>query len=508
MPYDESSVRHRRYTLLSVKTTCEPLEGNKVKLSVEVDETDFARDIDAAFAKIALEVRLPGFRAGKAPRKVLEARIGIGAAREQALRDAVPQYLGLAVREHNVDIIATPQIDITGGQEDGPVSFDATCEIRPVILLPGYAGLRAEVPAIEVPDQEIDDVLDAERRRLGKLETVDRAAKEGDFVIVDLVGSRDGEPVVGLAVEEWSYEIGKKWVAPSFDENLVGQVAGASFAFSDTPSGTQDPADFAVTLTSVQELVVPELSDAWVAENIEDFENVAEWRESVVDRLTTNRLNQVRNVVVEKVTDALIELADIETPEVMVAADLQRRVENTIRQFQNQGINIDQWLQATGQDAQSFVEGLRPQSQKAVKVDLALRAVVKAENLEATDEEVENEFESMADRSNEAAFREHQMAGSPKNKKIKFVSVEQIRAAYQANDAVVDLAAEISKSKALDWLIHRVEYVDPSGNVLDRDAVIGHSESDHQHDHDHDHDHDDDDHDETSSDTESAEHDH
>ena len=100
------------------------------------------------------------------------------------------------------------------------------------------------------------------------------------------------------------------------------------------------------------------------------------------------------------------------------------------------------------------------------------------------------------------------MAGSPKNKKIKFVSVEQIRAAYQANDAVVDLAAEISKSKALDWLIHRVEYVDPSGNVLDRDAVIGHSESDHQHDHDHDHDHDADDHDETSSDTESAEHDH
>ena len=110
-----------------MKTTCEPLEGNKVKLSVLVDEADFATDIDAAFAKIAQEVRLPGFRAGKAPRKVLEARIGIAAAREQALRDAVPQYLGRAVREHNVDIIATPEIDIVGGQESGPVSFDATC---------------------------------------------------------------------------------------------------------------------------------------------------------------------------------------------------------------------------------------------------------------------------------------------------------------------------------------------------------------------------------------------
>ena len=489
-----------------MKSTIETLEGNKVKLSIELEEAEFDREIDAAFRKIAKEIRLPGFRPGKAPRQVVEARIGKDAARTQAIQDAIPEYLSRAVREHDVDIIATPDVELKEGQEAGVVKFDATCEIRPVILLPGYAGLRAEVPAIEVPDQEIDDVLDAERRRLGKLETVDRAAKEGDFVIGDLVGSRDGEPVVGLAVEEWSYEIGKKWVAPSFDENLIGQVAGASFAFSDTPSGTQEAADFAVTLTSVQELVVPELSDAWVAENIEDFENVAEWRESVVDRLTTNRLNQVRNVVVEKVTDALIELADIETPEVMVAADLQRRVENTIRQFQNQGINIDQWLQATGQDAQSFVEGLRPQSQKAVKVDLALRAIVKAENLDATDEEVENEFESMADRSNEAAFREHQMAGSPKNKKIKFVNVDQIRAAYQANDAVVDLAAEISKSKALDWLIHRVEYVDPSGNVLDRDAVIGHSESDHQHDHDHDED--DHEHDENSSDTESTEHDH
>ncbi|NDH48204.1 MAG: hypothetical protein EBX99_10305, partial [Acidimicrobiia bacterium] len=176
-----------------MKTTCEPLEGNRVKLSVEVDEADFARDIDAAFSKIAQEVRLPGFRAGKAPRKVLEARIGIAAAREQALRDGVPRHLASAVREMNVDIIATPEIEITGGQDDGPVTFDATCEVRPVITVPGYGGLRVEVAAIEVTESEIDEVIDAERRRLGKLTTVDRAASVGDFVIVDLIGRRDGE---------------------------------------------------------------------------------------------------------------------------------------------------------------------------------------------------------------------------------------------------------------------------------------------------------------------------
>ena len=498
MPHRGADMRHRRYTSLPVKTTCETLEGNRVKLSVEVDEADFARDIDAAFAKIAQEIRLPGFRAGKAPRKVLEARIGIAAAREQALRDGVPRHLASAVREMNVDIIATPEIEITGGQDSGPVTFDATCEVRPVITVPGYGGMRVEVPAIDVADQEIDDVISAERRRLGKLTTVDRPAASGDYVIVDLIGRRDGEPVAGLAVDEWSYEIGKKWVAPSFDDQLIGSAAGSRLEFTDTPSGTDTPADFEVTVTAVQELVVADLDDSWVAENIEGQSTVAEWRGSISERLGVNRLNQVRNGLVEKVTDALAALVDIDAPESMVAADLQRRVENTIRQFQMQGINIDQWLQATGQDAASFVEGIRPQSIKACKVDLALRAVVLAEGLEATDDEIEREFETMADRSNEAAIRQAEMQGGGKNKKIRLYTADQVRAAYQANDAIVDLAAEISKSKALDWLIHRVEYVDPSGKVLDRDTVIGHSEADHAgHDHaDHDHaDHDHSDHD-------------
>ncbi|MGA0879108.1 MAG: trigger factor family protein, partial [Ilumatobacteraceae bacterium] len=147
-----------------MKTTCETLDGNRVKLSVEVGEEEFAQHIEAAFDKIAREVRLPGFRAGKAPRKVLEARIGTTAAREQALRDGVPQYLARAVREHNVDIVAAPEITIVDGQSAGPVKFDATCEIRPVISVPGYGGLRVEVPAITVEGHEIDEVVNAELR--------------------------------------------------------------------------------------------------------------------------------------------------------------------------------------------------------------------------------------------------------------------------------------------------------------------------------------------------------
>ena len=132
-----------------MKSSVEPLEGNKVKVYVEVDEAEFDRDIDQAFKAIAREVKLPGFRNGKAPRRVLEARIGIGPAREQALRDAIPRYLGKAVREHDVDLVATPQIEVTGGQEEGIVEFEAECEVRPEITIPGYGGLRVELDAVE-----------------------------------------------------------------------------------------------------------------------------------------------------------------------------------------------------------------------------------------------------------------------------------------------------------------------------------------------------------------------
>src|SRR5437762_9378784 len=176
-----------------MKSTVEPLdetEGNAgrtlVKLSVEVDEAEFDRDMDAAFRKIAREVRIPGFRPGKAPRRLVEARIGTAPAREQALRDAIPHYLAQAVREHSVDIIAAPEVDITAGQDDGPVVFDATVEVRPTVIVPGYGGLRVELPAIEVSDADVDAAIDGERERHGELVDVDRPAARGDFVTLDL----------------------------------------------------------------------------------------------------------------------------------------------------------------------------------------------------------------------------------------------------------------------------------------------------------------------------------
>ena len=453
-----------------MKSTIETLEGNKVKLSIELEEAEFDREIDAAFRKIAKEIRLPGFRPGKAPRQVVEARIGKDAARTQAIQDAIPEYLSRAVREHDVDIIATPDVELKEGQEAGVVKFDATCEIRPEITVPGYTGLRIELPSPEVTDENLEEVIIGERRRHGVLTDIDRAAATGDYVIVDLAGLRDGEPVVGLNTEDWTYEIGRGWVAPGFDDQLIGAVAGAELTFTATPNGTEIPADFVVKVQKVQTLDLPELTDEWIQNTIPEFDSVAAWKDSTLERLTTGRLNQMRNSVVDKVTDGLAELVDIEAPESMVNGDLQGRVQNTISQFQQQGIALDQWLSATGQDPESFIEGLKAQSQKAVKVDLALRAVGVAQKIEVTDEDIESEYEMIAVRVQQ--------------------SPAQVRKAYEQNDAVQDLTTQIRKSKTLDWLLHNVEFVDADGNTLERDTVLGHSDHDHDNDHVHDHDHD------------------
>lgn len=458
-----------------MKSSVEVLEDNKVKVYVEVEEAEFDRDIDKAFKLLAKEVNLPGFRAGKVPRKVLEARVGVGPAREQALRDAVPEYLSRAVNENDVDLIATPEVEITDGEESGPVEFEATCEVRPVITVEGYATLRVELPSIEVGDDDVIEAQNAELARDATLRTVERPAEAGDFVVLDMEATRDGEEVLGLNTEDWSYEIGQGWVTDDFDEHLVGASAGDTLEFESTPKGTEGVADFTVTVQMVQTRELPELTDEWVAENVEDYDTVEEWTINLRETLAERKLSAARQQAGTKINDALAELVDIDVPEPMVATDLNQRVQGTIQQFQAQGIDFEQWMQATGQDPESFVEGMRGQSETAVKVDLALRAVSVAENLEVSDDEIEREYARLAMQYGQKA--------------------KEIRRAYEQNDAVSELVSQIQKSKAFDFLVHHATYVDENGNEIDRDALIGHTHDDHEHDDPEHQDHQHDDHD-------------
>lgn len=442
-----------------MKSSVEPLEGNKVKVYVEVDEVEFEDAINQAFRTIATEVKLPGFRNGKAPRKLLEARIGLGPAREQALRDSIPGYLTRAVREHDVDLIATPSIEITGGQESGAVEFEAECEVRPEITVPGYGGLRVEVESPTVGSDDLNEAVDAQLRGHGSLVDVDRGAAVGDFLTLDLAASRDGEELAGLNVEDWSYELGKGWVTDDFDDQLTGATAGSELTFTSTPKGTEEPAEFTVRVTAVKEMSLPELTDDWVADNIGEFDTVDEWKASIEERLSEGRLNTIRQTLVQKVTDALVELVEIEAPQSMVEQELQGRLQNLARQFQAQGIDLSAWLSATGQSTEDLIGNMREQADVSVKADLALRAIAVAESIEAGGDDLELEYQRMGMQFNDSA--------------------DNVRKAYEQNDAVPDLIASIRKSKALDWLLHHVEFVDTNGTVLDREFILGH---DHDHD--------------------------
>jgi trigger factor len=442
-----------------MKSTVAPVEETEendgrtlVKLSVEVDEAEFDRDIDAAFRKIAREVRIPGFRPGKAPRRILEARIGTAPAREQALRDAIPQYLARAVRDNDIDIIAAPEVDITAGQQDGPVVFDATVEVRPTVTVPGYAGLRVELPSVTVTEEEVDGPLQAELRSHGDLTDVDRPAVRGDFVTLDLTAERDGDQVPGLNAEDWLYEIGRGWVADDFDEHLIGTTPDDAVEFTSVPSGTDEPAEFAVAVKKVQELVLPELTDEWVAENIGEFDTVEVWRESIRQRLQEVRLGQARQMLVERTSGALADLVDEDPPEALVNAELQNRAQNFVMQLQAQGLALDQYLAATGQDQVVLMDNLKEASARAVKIDLALRAVAEAEDLQADDDDVEAEYERIATRVGQKPA--------------------QVRRAYEKSDAVPDLRAELRKRKAVEWLLQHVEIVDPDGTVIERSLLI------------------------------------
>jgi trigger factor len=435
-----------------MRSTVEPLEGNKVKLSVEVDASEFEPAVDAAFKKIAREVRLPGFRPGKAPRKVIEARIGALAGREQALQDSLPEYYSAAVIEHDVDVIAPPEIDITGGHEGGDIAFDAVVEIRPSIEVPGYGGLSVTLERPAVDEEMLDAQIERMRDLDSTLEVVDRPVQEGDTVTIDIAGTLDGDPQPGLTADDYSYTVGSGAITPEVDEQLVDAKAGATLTF---PATHPDPDEerelqFELTVKEVKEKVLPELTDEWASEASE-FATVAELRASLSDRMTKVRRAQAQMALREKVGEALAGLVTDEVPEPMISQEMQERLQDLAMRLQAQGMQLEQYLAMTGAEPESFSQELRDTALQAVKVDLALRAVAEAEGIECSDEDLEADLEGVASRVGE--------------------DVDEVRDRLERGGQMSAVRSDIRKRKALEWLLERVEVLDPDGATIDRSEI-------------------------------------
>ena len=443
-----------------MKTVVEPLEGNKVKLSVEVDEQEFEKALDQAFRKIAREVRVPGFRPGKAPRRVLEARLGKDAARQEALRDALPDYYAQAVRDSDLDAIAAPEIDITSGEKDGPVAFDAVVEIRPQLKLAGYLGLRVTIPNPQVTEDEIQGQIDRLRNNFGELVPVSRPARDKDFLTIDLHGTRHGEPIPGLSSDDFLYELGSGTVIPELDEQLQGAKAGDSLKFTaELPDGS---VTFQVLVKENKEKLLPEVTDEWASEASE-FATVDELRADVVRRVGLVKRVQAQLALRSQAIEALTELVAEDPPEALVNDELERRAHDLEHRLQEQGATVAQYLEAVGQTEEQLVDELKVQSANAVKADLALRAVADAEGIEVSDEDVDAEIARLAERY-----------GS------KGTKPAQLRRQLERAEQLPAVRSDVRKSKALEWLLDTVEIVDEEGHPIDRGLLSSGSEQEAQ----------------------------
>jgi trigger factor len=430
-----------------MRSTHEILEDNKVKLTIEVEEQEVTVALDKVVRSIGSSVRIPGFRPGKVPRKVLEARMGgANALRSEALRDALPDFYAQAVVDTEIDPISQPEIEITAGQESGPVSFDAVVEVRPLVSVAGYNGLNVTIPSPLVTEDEVNAQIDRLRENDGAFVDVDRPILNGDYVTLDIVGTdEEGNEVAN--VNDYLYEVGSGLVVAELDEDILGLKGGESLTVKGTPEGGT-LIEFAVSISDVKEKTLPELSDAWAEENSE-FSSVAEMRSDVEERMAKMKIVQGQMAMREAALLALAELVnDDDVPSALVDAEVNERLHDLGHRLEAQNISIEQFLGATGQSGDQLVEALRADATQAVKVDLALRAVALAESLGVDDQELEEEIVRMAE----------QVGSTPE------LLREQITTAGRTGA----LRAERAKTKAATWLIENVTLVDEEGAEIDR----------------------------------------
>jgi trigger factor len=356
------------------------------------------------------------------------------------------------VREHDVDVIAAPEVEITNGREEGPVSFEATVEIRPKVLVPGYASLRVEVPSPAPTEEEIDEQLDRMRQPYAKLEDVEREAQQGDVVSIDLFGHREGEGLPGLEASGYLYEVGKNSLGIiELDNHLDGASAGDEIEFTAAhPNPNEEPFELRVKVNEVKEKILPELDDAW-AQEASEFETFDELRADVVKRMTVVRALQSSMALRERAAEALGDLVDDEIPEALTNVEMRNRLNDLLMRLQAQGVGLEQYLAATGKDQAEFAEELKAGAERAVRIDLALRAVADAEDIDVDDSEIDAEIEGVAARVRRKPA--------------------QVRKDLERNDQIPAVRSDLRKRKALEWLVERVEIVDPEGHEIDRAAL-------------------------------------
>ncbi len=444
-----------RGAISTVKSTVENLGPTRVKLAVEVPFDELKSNLDAAYRAIAKQVRIPGFRPGKAPARIIDQRVGRAAVLEQAVNDALPRVYSEAVRESGVRALGQPDIEVINLDDGQSLSFTAEVDVRPEIVLPDLSGIEITVDDVTITDAEVDEQLDALRERFASLTGVDRPVQTGDFVSVDLSASADGEEVEGGSAKGLSYEVGTEDLIDGLDAAITGKSAGDTVTFTAAlrqgDHAGQD-ADISVTVNSVKQKELPEADDEF-AQLASEFDTIDELRADVRERLTRAKSlgqgSQARDRLVEK----LIESAEFPVPESAVQAEAGYREHDVVHSLGHDDTLFDELLANQGKTRDEFTAELRESAEKSVRAQFILDAIADTRQVTVGDAELTEYLVRQAARYNMA----------PKEFANQIVEAGNLPA----------LMSDVRRNKALAGVLEAAAITDASGNKVDLSALSG-----------------------------------
>jgi trigger factor len=438
-----------------VKSTVEKLSPTRVRINVEVPFTELQPDFDSAYKELAQQVRMPGFRPGKVPAKLLEARIGREAMLDQVVNDALPDRYGQAVTESDLRPLGQPDISVTNKQYGQDLAFTVEVDVRPEMTLPDPGALTVTVDPIEISDDEVDAELQSLRARFGTLTGVDRAAADGDFVSIDLAATVDGEELPDAKTEGLSHEVGSKRLIDGLDEAIVGLTAGESKVFTTSlaagPQAGHD-AEITVTVGSVKVRELPEPDDEF-AQLASEFDTIGELRENLAEQVRrTKRVQQaeqIRDVTLEKV----LEEVDIPLPEAVVQAQIDNATHNALHGADNDEAKFAEQLAEQGSSREQFDADTRATAEKSIKTQLLLDSLADDLDVQVGQEDLTEHLVLMS----------RQYGVDP----------QQLVGFLQENNQLPAVFADVRRGRTIAAVVQAATVTDTDGNVIDTTEFFG-----------------------------------
>ncbi|MEP9381405.1 trigger factor [Nocardioides sp. KR10-350] len=443
-----------------MKSAVETLSPTRAKLTVEVPFEELKPSLDAAYKQIAKQINVPGFRRGKVPPQVIDRQVGRGAVLNEAIQQVLPQKYAEALQENSLEPLAQPEVEVTKIDDDEGLEFTAEVDVKPEIELPDYEGLEAQVDDVEVTDADVEEQVQALRERFGTLKDVERPAQDGDFVVIDLVATKDGEPVEGAEVSGMSYQVGKGGMLEGLDEALTGLSAGEEKTFTSQLVGGDlvgQDVDVLVKVSQVQEQELPEYDDDF-AQLASEFDTVAELEADVRERLGNGKRLEQAAAARDAVLEALLDKVEVPLPEGIVTEELNARRQNIEQQLAFAGITMEKYLEDEKQTIEEFEADLDRRVRDSVAAQLILDTIAKKEEFGVDQQELSSHM-----------MRRAQQSGQDPQEFVNHM--------FEHNH-VPELVAEILRGKALAKIVESATVTDKSGNAvelenLQPDGTIG-----------------------------------